>query len=173
MGQEVYLADPTVDELATQKKLTGYKAESEKVANLIIRYQQGYQSDKVDFSKVDPMGINKDPEQSIFATYTDKTCLEAVDTYERFLQMAKYWAIFLTFLILLLTIICCICCLAAYKIKKQRAVEDFFGYNNGEDNLKIDHHWQEDSEPKPIYINVRDPNLKGLQVQKPGQYTSY
>jgi len=82
--------------------------------------------------------------------------------------MAWYWTLFLLFLTLMLLILCCLGCLTCYKVRKNRSIEDFFGQNNGEDNLKIDHHWQEDSEPKPLYICVRDPNLKEMQVQKQG-----
>lgn len=79
--------------------------------------------------------------------------------------MAKYFALFLTTLILLFLMLFCCGCLTFIKWRKNRRRDNFFGLNNGEDCLDIDHHWQEEesepeSPPEPIYINVRDPLLR-------------
>lgn len=119
----------------------------------------------VQFDKVEPSDFTVE-ERKIFARYTDATCLEAEDAQKRYLQMASYFAIFVTSLILFLLALLCCGCLTCIKHKRNKRRNNFFGHNNGEDNLKIDHHWQEDSEPKPLYICVRDPNLKDFQLQK-------
>lgn len=112
-------------------------------------------------------------EKKIFGRYTDATCAEAEDAQKRLKEMAGYFGMFLTSLLILLLILCCCGCLSCVKYRRNKRRNNFFGHNNGEDNLKIDHHWQEDSEPKPLYICVRDPNLKDVQLEKAGGSNKY
>ena len=132
---------------------------------LVYKYKVGYQDASLDFSRVEVRGFNE-TEQVIFGNYTDETCKLADYLYERYLEMAKYFAMFVTSLILLFLMLCCCGCLTCIKWRKNKRKDNFFGQNNGEDCLDIDHFWQEESSeevtqptPEPLYINVRDPLL--------------
>lgn len=134
MGDNVNLADPSVEDQATKTNLVQYKDLAQAVANLIIKYQQGLESDKLDFSKVLPYPFSA-KEKVIYSKYTDKTCAEAEDAHNRFILLAKYYTMFLVFLILLILALCCCGCLTCVQLRRKRDLNDFFGHNNGEDNL--------------------------------------
>ena len=134
------MAAATPEERSTKHILLDYKERSGGVSDLIVKYQKGFETDIVDFAKVKRLDFN-DAERKIFSKYTDATCLEAQDAYDRFLEMAKYFTLFVSFLILLILLFICCGCLTCIQLKRRKRKEDFFGHNNGEDNLKIDHHW--------------------------------
>lgn len=136
------LVAPTAKEKMTKQILKAYKDSSNILAELIVKYQLGYKGEAVTFAKVKHADFNGD-EQKIYGRYTDAICREAEDSYKRYLEMAKYFALFLTFLILMILALICCGCLTCVQYKRRTRKNNFFGHNNGEDNLKIEHHWQQ------------------------------
>lgn len=121
----------------------------------------------IDFLSV-PLRKVTELERKLYGEYTEASCLEAEDSTKRY-EEKKYFALMALIMLIvaiLAFIFCfgCTCC----KAMKMRPKNNFFGHNNGEDRLIINHHWQEESEEQveepeqPRYICVRDPNLKDL-----------
>ena len=121
---------------------------------MILKYQKGFDSDLVEFNKVEPSDFTPD-ERKIFARYTDVTCLAAQDAQKRLEEMAYYFTLFVLSLAIFFAFLFCCGCLSLTKHRRNKRRANFFGHNNGEDNLKISHHWQEEnqessaSEPQP------------------------
>lgn len=162
---DTQLVDPTSAELSTESDLIDYRSFSKSVKALATNYQNGINSDIVKFNKIAPREPTDD-EKIIFAEYTDATCKEAHDAYLRHEKVKLYAFLFLLFTIILILVFLCCGCLTCCKLCRKRRKNNYFGHNNGEDRLIVNHHWQEESEqPEPLYICVRDPNLKEVSVQ--------
>ena len=149
---------------ATQTNLNEYQQQAQEVSNLVIKYEKGYETNDLNFAKVQPNGFNEQ-EYRIFADYTDATCKQAQSLHERALEIAKYFAIFLMFLFLMLLALVCCGGLTSFRLKRYKKKDDYFGPNVGCDNLTIDHHWQEHvsehvPEPEPVPEQKCEPTRK-------------
>lgn len=73
---DINLAEATAEMQTTKTNLQEYKEQSLEVSSLVIKYEKGYESDDLDFAKVQPSGFNEQ-EHRIFSDYTDATCKQA------------------------------------------------------------------------------------------------
>lgn len=161
--QSTSLVSPTQADNALTKLIDEYMKMAKELQTRVKDERQGIDSEYVDFLAV-PYRRSTEFEAKLQKQFTTASCLEAEDATTRHARIVWYQTLATTFLVISILSFCCFCGTSCIKGSKMRPKNNFFGHNNGEDRLIINHHWQEESseEPEPRYICVRDPNLKEI-----------
>ena len=102
--------------------------------------QKGMDTKFIDYRKVEYRAYTT-VEERIYGDYTDATCREAKEATLRETILKRMWLLALIFLIMSIILLLCCCGISCWKVSKLRRKNNYFGHNNGEDRLIIDHHW--------------------------------
>lgn len=140
LSNSLQLAGVTQADQKTFDALTSYKQTSKELLKFAKDMRDGVNSDRVSFDQVDIRRLTE-PEKRIWSEYTDATCKEAEASSIRHDKVKLYGLLTLLFLIACILICCCCCGTSYYKYKTKKPRDNFFGHNNGEDRLIINHCW--------------------------------